>query len=171
MTMGFPLRRARGRFALAVLLVSVALVLAPEHDAAAQQGQGQGQYVTEASARLGKLIGKANQDGFVLQSNNFSIGGGWLKQDQNTWVPLFTVSLQAGKKYRFLAAGDNDAKDVDLQVLDGNGKVVAVDDAADPEAVVDYTPAATQKYLVRVRLFDSATNVDCACLAVVMTAK
>ena len=44
--------------------------------------QGQGQYVTEAAARLSKLIAAANKDGYILQDNNFSIGGGWLKQSQ-----------------------------------------------------------------------------------------
>lgn len=171
MTMGFSLRSGRWRLALGVVLMALTAVAVPGHDAAAQQGQGQGQYITEAAARLSKLIGKSNQDGYTLQDNNFSIGGGWLKQSQNDWVPLFTLNLQAGTKYRFLASGDADARDVDLQILDLNGKLQKEDVATAPDAVVDFTPTATQKYLVRVRLYDSDKNVPCVCLAVVMAGK
>jgi hypothetical protein len=156
---------------MGVLLVSVLALAVPGHDAAAQQGQGQGQYITEAAARLSKLISSANKDGFTLQDNNFSIGGGWLKKDTDKWVPLFTLTLQAGKKYRFLASGDADARDVDLQVQDLNGKTLASDEDTAADAIVNFTPAATQKYLVRVRLYASDQNVPCVCLAVVMSAK
>src|SRR5438094_2133978 len=72
--------------------------------------EGQGVYVTQAAARLTKLIDAGNKAGYGLQDNSFSIGGGWLKQDASNWVALYTVQLTAGKKYRFLAAGDSDAR-------------------------------------------------------------
>jgi hypothetical protein len=152
------------------MLVVFSLVVVVPGFTPAQQG-AQGQYLTEASARLGKLIAEANKQGYIFQDNVFSIGGGWLKQDQNTWVPLYTLNLQQGKKYRFLAAGDYDAKDVDLQVQDLKGKVVAKDEEKASEAKVDFTPNASGKYLVSVRLFDSDKNLPCLCLAVVMVEK
>ena len=78
-------------------------------------------------------------------------------------MPLFTLTLQAGRKYRFLAAGDADAKDVDLDIQDLNGKTLKADVGTEPEAVVNFTPAVTAKYLVRVRLFDSDKNLPCVC--------
>src|SRR5579884_1353285 len=66
----------RGRFVLGALLMGALAVLVPGNSATAQQGQGQ--YLTEASQRLGKLIARANQDGFTFDENKFSIGGGWL---------------------------------------------------------------------------------------------
>jgi hypothetical protein len=133
--------------------------------------QGQGQYVTEAAARLSKQVEKANKEGYAFQDNNFSIGGGWLKQSEKAWVPLYTLNLQAGKKYRFIAAGDADAQDVDLEIKDGNGKTVKADVSTDPVAIVDFSPETTGKYLVRVRLYKSDGNADCLCLALVMTAR
>ncbi len=167
--LGSSLGTGRVRFACATLLVS-ALVVAAPGNGTAQQG-GQGQYVTEAAARLSKLVGAANKAGYVFQDNNFSIGGGWLKQSQENWVPLYTLNLKAGTKYRFIAAGDADAQDVDLDIRDSNGKTLKADTGTDPEAVVDFTPETTGKYLVRVRLYKSADNAPCLCLAVVMAGK
>jgi hypothetical protein len=149
-----------------VALTVVGLLGVISHNRASAQ-EGQGKYVTEAAARLVKLIDKANGEGYKLHDNVFSIGGGWLKQGNNNWVALFTVELQAGKTYRFLGAGDADAKDVDLE-LQLNGKVVASDTGTDPTAVVNYTPAAAGRYLVRLRLYDSDQNLPCVCLGIVM---
>ena len=155
-----------GRRCAVVLSVAGVLgVLGGESRTNAQEGQGK--YVTEAAARLVKLIDKANGDGFKLHDNVFSIGGGWLKQSNNTWVALFTVELQANKQYRFLGAGDADAKDVDLDVQ-LNGKTVAEDTGTDPAAVVNFTPGTTGRYLVRLRLFASDNNLPCVCLGIVM---
>ncbi len=134
--------------------------------ASAQEKQGV--YVAQASQRLIKLIDKANGDGYKLQDNKLSIGGGWMRQG-NDWVKLYSIVLEKGTPYRFLAAGDADAQDVDLQVLDSNGKVVAEDTKNDPEAVVDFTPAASQQYQVRVRLYASRDNLPCVCLGIVMS--
>jgi len=156
-----------GRFALIACLAGLLTVLVGENRASAQEGQGK--YITEATVRLIKLVNQGNGDGFKLQDNSFSIGGGWLRQSTTTWVPLYTVQLTAGKNYRFLAAGDADAKDVDLEVLDPNGKVVASDTDTDPNAIVNYRPKAGGRYTVRIRLYAAANNVPCVCLAVVMS--
>jgi hypothetical protein len=77
-------------------------------------------------------------------------------------------ALTGGKKYRFIAAGDADARDVDLEVQDANGKVVAKDVRTDPEAIVEFTPQNTGRYLVRIRLYASDNHLPCFCLGVVM---
>jgi hypothetical protein len=146
---------------------AMTLVLCGDGIAPAQEKQGI--YITQASARLTKLIDKANGDGYKLDDNSFSIGGGWLAQSTTKWVSLYTVTLQSGKSYRFLAAGDADAKDVDVEVLDATGKKVASDTATAPEASVDFRPDTTQQYKVRVRLYASRENLPCVCLAVVLS--
>ncbi|MCI0683395.1 MAG: hypothetical protein L0Y71_14925 [Gemmataceae bacterium] len=153
------------RRAALVVTVAASFVLAGAGRASAQEGQGK--YVTQAAARLVNLIDKANREGYKLHDNVFSIGGGWLKQDENNWVALFTVELKAGAQYRFLGAGDNDAKDVDLEVR-FNDKVVAVDTRTDPTAVVSYSPTTTGRYLVRLRLYASDQDLPCVCLGIVM---
>lgn len=130
-------------------------------------GEGQGEYLTQASERLIKLVAKANADGYKLQNNSFSLGGGWLTQSQSTWVPLFTINMEVGKNYRCLAAGDNDAKDVDLQIVDPSGKVVAEDTGTNPQAVVNFSPRESGRHLIRLRLYESNKSLPCACLGIV----
>lgn len=152
------------------LLLCVSVVLGATASSARAQ-EGQGKFVTQAAARLIKLIDISNKSAYSLQDNSFSIGGGWMKQSPEAWFPLYTVELKQGRSYRFIAAGDADAKDVDLDILDPSGKIVAKDEKTDPEAVVDYVPVTSGRYTVRIRLFDSANNYPCVVLAVVMSKK
>jgi hypothetical protein len=152
---------------LCVCLASLVAVSAGADRAVAQQGV----YVTQASARLTKLIDASNKQGYALQNNSFSIGGGWLKQSQTAWIPIYSIKLTAGKTYRFLAAGDNDARDVDLDIQDSTGKTLKADVDTAAEAVVEFTPTETAVYRVRLRLYASENNVDCVCLGIVMVKK
>jgi hypothetical protein len=155
------------RFTLGVCAASALALVVSASQASAQQGV----YVTQTAARLSKLIDAGNKDGYALANNSFSIGGGWLKQSKKNWVPLFTVPLAAGETYRFIAAGDNDAKDVDIEILDSNNKVMAKDTATDPTATVDFKCKTTGNYLVRIRLYESDENAPCVCAAIMMTKK
>jgi hypothetical protein len=163
------MRKQGLRLALGVFFTTMLTGLAADNPAVAQDGQGK--YITEATVRLIKLVDSANRDGYALQTNSFSIGGGWLKQSQDTWVPLYTVPLIGGKEYRFLGAGDADTRDLDLQVLDPSGKVVAADEGTAPEAIVNYRPSDSGVYTVKLRLYASDKNQDCMSLGVVMIRK
>jgi len=154
---------------LGVCVASVLALLGADGRVGAQEGQGV--FITQASLRLIKLVEAANRDGYVLNENTFSIGGGMLKQSKTEWIKLFEVPLTAGKDYRFLAAGDADARDVDLQVVDAAGKVVAADAAADPEALVNFRPTASGRYIISIRLYASRENLECVCMGVVMFKK
>lgn len=131
--------------------------------------EGQGKYITEATVRLIKQVDTANAAGFKLQDNTFSIGGGWLKKSTTTWIPLYTVQLNAGKDYRFLASGDADAKDVDLQVVDAKGAPVKTDADEAADARIDFRPTVSGLYTVRIRLYASEKDYPCVCLAIVMS--
>ena len=159
----------RKRFALMACAAGLVAMLAGSGSVSAQKNQGR--FITEASERLVKLINKANNAGYTLQNDKFSIGGGWIKQSKEKWVPLYTLNLEAGKKYRFLAAGDADAKDVDLEIRNADGKLMAADKFADPEAIVDFAPESTGKYKISVRLFASRNDLPCVVLAIAMTKK
>ena len=155
----------KNRFLVAAFVACIAALIAPRQ-ASAQNGQGV--FITQAASRLSKLVDKANGEKYSLQSNNFSIGGSWLKKDK-AWISIYTVQLQQGKQYRFLAAGDDDAKDVDIRIMDLKGeKEFAVDDRDDPEAVVNFSPKTSGRYLVQIRLFASRQDYDAVCLSVVM---
>jgi len=119
----------------------------------------QGKYVEQAGKRLVKLIDDANGQGFRLATNKFSIGGGWLNQSTD-WMPLFKIKLEAGKKYRFLGAGDDDAMDVDVRVMDPAGTQVAVDGSLAKTASVDWTATKSLAYTVEARVFKSRAGAS-----------
>lgn len=132
------------------------------------QVPSQGKYITEATSRLTKLIDQSNAQGYTLGNDVFSIGGGWLKQGNDNWVALYTINLKQGTQYRFLAAGDFDAKDVDLDIQNPQGKSVKQDVHTNAEAVVDFSPPTSGRYLIRVRLYGSRNNLPCYCVAVAL---
>lgn len=127
----------------------------------------QGKYVGSAAARLKQWVDASNEQGYKLQNDGFSIGGGWIKQSKE-WVSLYTTELKAGKGYRFIAVGDMDARDVDLQIVDSRGRVVANDSLTEPEAIVNFRPQNTDRYTVRIRLYASNQNLPSVCIAIVM---
>ena len=163
---GMIVRGGRRSGVLGVCLAALLAVLGSTSRVSAQNGQGK--FVTEASAALIKLIDVSNTQGYTLENDLFSIGGGWLRQSQTNWVPLYTINLQAGKQYRFLAAGDGDTIDLDLQIVDAAGRVVAEDVGTEPNAIVNFNPRGDGKYTVRMRLYASRNNLPCMTLAVVM---
>lgn len=153
------------RSAMVIGLISAAALVVAANRAHAQQGK----WVTQASGRLSKLIDAANKDGYELQNNAFSLGGGWLKKTQNDWIPLYSVQLKTGKKYRFLASGDSNALDVDIRLTDAKGKEVVRDDSTAADAIVNFSPIATGRHTVYIRLYASEKNRDAVVLSVMMS--
>jgi len=149
MNQGFCGRRVLRPLTAGVCLAGI-IALLGANSVTAQQGK----YVSQAATRLSKLIDQGNGANYKLTTNHFSIGGGWLNQSM-TWTPLFSMTLEGGKAYRFLAAGDDDALDVDVRVMDMNGTQVAIDVARDATATVDYTPKKGGRHTVEVRVYDS----------------
>jgi hypothetical protein len=160
-----------GRCAFVLSACVAALMVLEGGSRATAQGTGQGKYLIQASKRLATLVAEGNADGFSLAKNKFSIGGAWLKQSKTDWVSLFTINLQAGKTYRFLAAGDDDAQDVDVRVKDPDKNIVGSDTSTKETAKVDIKIKTSGRYLVEVRLYKSMNNRDSLTLATVMTPK
>jgi hypothetical protein len=131
----------------------------------------QGKYVNSASARLVKLINLGNEAGFKLPHHSFSGGGGWLSSGEDKWVSLYTVRLESTKDYRFLAAGDMDAKVLNLQVCNVDGKVLANDTDNDSQAVLNFTPKQTDRYTIKIRLRSSKGGEQAFCFAMMMERK
>lgn len=61
--------------------------------------------------------------------------------------------LTKGQKYGFVAVGDDNANDIDLQLLDRNGKVLAEDNDADESAVINFSPRQSGIYYLRVIMY------------------
>ena len=147
----------------AALVIAVLVLVRPTF----AQEENQGKYVNSAAARLVKLVNLANNDGYQLQNNSFSIGGGWIPQS-STWTPLFTLNMVRDRSYRIITVGDMDSKDVDVQVLDDTGRVVASDTAVSQEAIVHYRPTRSGRYTIQTRVYASQGNSPCVTIAIVM---
>lgn len=70
--------------------------------------------------------------------------------------------LESDREYVFIASGDTDAKDVDLEILDAAENRVAGDTLTARDATVRYRPASSGQYRIRVRLYDAERPAYCA---------
>lgn len=81
----------------------------------------------------------------------------------------FNRTFTAGQSYMLLGGGDDNARDVDLEVFDSAGKKVAADTDDDPAPVVRFTPKATGTYSFRLTLVGASNpKAGAFCAAVVM---
>jgi hypothetical protein len=71
-------------------------------------------------------------------------------------------TFQGGVEYSLIAGGDEDARDVDLQVFDASGERVAADTRADRMAVLKFTPEDSASYTIRLKLFRSQRDAFCS---------
>lgn len=81
------------------------------------------------------------------------------------------VELVGGTAYRFIGACDNECSNVDMELIDvSTGGVVASDMLADDIPVVEFTPEANGRYIVRL-LMQTCTVAPCFAGARVLTAQ
>jgi hypothetical protein len=132
------------------------------HDTDAQERSKTSKYLKEAAEVLSGLMGRAEDDGFRLEKA-MTLAGGWIDKSDK-WTGLYQLTLQEGSTYRFMAAGDIDATDVDIRLTDPSGNVMVKDESVARTAVVNFTPRKTIFYTVEIRLYASSNNVPCVCL-------
>jgi hypothetical protein len=81
----------------------------------------------------------------------------------------FSQPLVANIDYLFLAAGDQDAQIVEMEVYDNVTNLrVAQDKTNNREAVVAYRPQYTANYILKVTLKSSNNNLPCICSLVML---
>ena len=76
---------------------------------------------------------------------------------RGTWK-VYPVTLYQGNYYKLIAAGCEDAYDVDLVVLDANKNIVGEDTDNAPLAAVDVVPNKTGTFLIAVKMYKSTPN-------------
>ena len=151
--------------------IAVAVALAWAAPAPAQQPKHAAGFLSEAFVRVTDLATKANtklQYGYAKEANP-SILAGWVKRGGR--LEFTYRNLIGGGEYLFLADGDNDAEDVDVQVYSGTstqGTPISQDVGTNRDAIVAFTPPANGNYTVKLTLAGSRNNVECACALVLM---
>lgn len=70
------------------------------------------------------------------------------------------VNLAGGAAYRIIGACDNECSNLDIELIDSHGGVVASDTLPDDVPVVNFTPAANGTFIVRI-MMQSCTVAPC----------
>jgi hypothetical protein len=115
-----------------------------------------GIYMTQA---LGKIMASARN---VTQKSRFGLDdggtcfmGALLKVGKQVET---TIPLKAGTEYAFIGGGDDDAIDLDLYLVNPEGKIVERDIDEDATPVVTFKAPADGKYRVLLKLIAAATK-------------
>ncbi len=145
---------------LALLMaMSFSLTTLAPVPAAAQEEWVPGKFMTQAIGEmldaadlLNRKIGYGYADGACM--------AGVLLYPKKTYA--MNRRFEKGVEYAIVAGGDEDASDVDVEILDERGNVVAKDDREDRMAVIEWTPETTGTYVIRVKLFDAELESFCA---------
>ncbi len=149
------------RFAVAALLlvVSVAMVRS--------QGQESANYWAQAFVRVTNSAAGAADTADYGYQEGISILGAWIKHRDSC---DFVIHLTRGVKYLFVAGGDKDALDLNVEIIEESGKVVAKDEREAPDVMVNFSPPASDWYTMRLSLAKSkmnSANVQVPCICVV----
>jgi hypothetical protein len=160
-----PLPIKRLLWNVGVAAVAALLALGAGAAPAAAQGKASGTYLKEAFNRVtdnAALGGKIGGYGYI---DGPSIVAAWIKEKGKV---TFTLTLEANVDYLFLGAGDLDARDVDLKILNDRGETVAEDTRTAADAVVTFTPKVTGPYTMELILFESKNKMPCVCAATIL---
>lgn len=147
------------RYAIAVLVLigSAALVRS--------QGQTSANFLQQAFVRVTDSAAGAAKLGNFGYQEGISVLGAWVKHRDSC---DFSIPLSKGVNYLFVAGGDNDAQDLDLDILDGAGNKLAGENRVAPETMVTFAPPADGFYVMRLTLQRSRKNFPCVCVACVL---
>ncbi len=144
----------------------VGLVLLSGEPASAQSGTAK--YTAQALTNLTGLVEKAEKEGFKSLPG-LSIFGGWLGKgvgEGSRWVQMLSFDLDPNREYRIIGSGDNDCEDLDLRIVDSEGKVVKTDDSTARGSEISFRPDRLHRYSVQMRLYKSRDN--CVCVGLVL---
>jgi hypothetical protein len=104
--------------------------------------------IDQARERLFRLIDQLKQKYPSLRDRS-EYGIGTLEEGGTT---VYRERFEAGTTYLIVAVGCDTAQDIDLAVVDENGKLVTKDTADDPAAGVVLQPPYTGTYIVGVNM-------------------
>jgi len=118
----------------------------------------------EAEEQMMRLVNDHKSRGYVphplvkMQSNFLKV-----KDDCS-----LSVSLEANRKYSFLASGDRDVDEISLEVLSGKNEVLVATKTPVRDVALPHQSAGEQHCTVRLKLHKSRNSVPCECAVMVM---
>lgn len=124
--------------------------------------RAQSEYVTECVANAVKQAQAAGDySGYGVLSDGFCLLGGWISEGK---VLQHRLTLQAGRSYLFVGAGDRDVVDLDLAVSDGTSEVK--DEETDSTPFVHLKAERTVEVTVTLTNFDGSGEPDFCALII-----
>jgi len=136
----------------------LALTFAASSSAKAQEWVP-GKYMAQA---LGEMMGAvraiSNDTNWGYDGSGVCLTGTLLSKGE---AYALNRHFEAGERYAILASGDEDAKDVDVEILDNRGNRLARDNDADRAALAIFVPRTRGTYTIRMKLYDSHRNAFC----------
>lgn len=88
----------------------------------------------------------------------WSLGGSSLNEGEKA---SYTREFYAGVTYVIAASGDKDARDVDIRILDRDGRVVEEDTGSSKDATVTFRPKSTGRYTIELHLAEARARSLC----------
>ena len=153
-----------GKSTVVLLALASALLLPVEPTTG--QGKDSGGFLTQAFIRVtgnADLVKRVASYGYA---DGVCVLAAWVDCKDSV---SFISPLIGGTSYMFLAAGDRDARVVNLDILDEKGMTVLKSDGKkQPDAVLEFTPTVNGNYTMRLTLSQSRDNLHCMCVATVL---
>jgi hypothetical protein len=131
--------------------------------AGAAEQWGPGKHMTQAVGRVMGSVRLASNISDYGYDNGICIMAAFLRPGATV---AFNRPLERGERYMILGGGDDDVEDLDIEVLDSSGDVVAKDDKVDAAPVVEFTAPRSGQYTIRQRLYKA--SVGCFCVVAVL---
>jgi hypothetical protein len=127
---------------------------------AASPALAQNQYTQQVNNQLDRMESNARGQGKtrLFRSPIFRLNEGATQ--------IYDVSLVSGRSYTIGGVCDNDCPDLDIKLIDPNGREVAADVLTDSAPVVSHTANMNGNYRVRVVMYDCNVNPCSAGLTV-----
>jgi hypothetical protein len=107
-----------------------------------------GASVEQANERLFTII-RELKERFPSLRDRSEYGIGTLEEGE---TEVYIEQFEAGKTYLVVAVGCDTAQDLDVGIVDENGKTMAADTDADAAAAVVFEPKVTARYVVGVNM-------------------
>lgn len=129
---------------LATLTTLTALLIAPVPQANASR--------LGAQVNANVLFNLLRSQGWTVRE---SFSWGLLERGDSVVIP---TTLYAGNTYKLVAAGCEDAFDVDIAVFDENANLIDRDNDTSRVAVADFSPRWSGTFYIKVTMYNSTAN-------------
>lgn len=144
---------------------------APSQQQAAS-AEGQAMLTPEQREQLESLVKSYLDEAVRRNGNGMNAAAGFndeIADLQPGTDHRWQINLNSGTNYRILGGCDNECSNLDIELIDSRGGVVASDMAPNDFPVVNFTPSASGQYIVRI-MMQACSVAPCYAGARVMSA-